>query len=93
MNPEQDNRHSRESGVTNPEIARQLDLSDSAVSRIRSGNRYPSLDVMRKMEAAYSWPVAEQLELIPGGGQHDMRYAHELERRVLKAQRPTENNK
>lgn len=85
MNDEQA-RHSHGEGATNPEVGKQLGLSYSGVSRIRSGNRYPSIPVMRKIRDAYGWPIEEQLALIPEEtGQHDMRYAHELERRILKA--------
>lgn len=85
MNDEQA-RHSHGDGATNPEVGKQLGLSYSGVSRIRSGNRYPSLAVMRKIRDAYAWPIEEQMKLIPEEtGKRNMEYAHELERRILKA--------
>lgn len=71
--------------VTNPEVARVLGLSESGVHRIRNGSRYPSLDVMRRVETTYGWPLAEQLNLIPPGPsatRRNMDYANELERRI-----------
>lgn len=80
------NTEPRHSGgaVTNPEIARVLDLSESGVHRIRNGTRYPSLDVMRRIAAAYDWPLADQLELIPEAGERTMDYANEFERRITR---------
>ena len=72
----------RQAPATNPEVGKQIGLSYSGVSRIRSGDRYPSLAVMRKISRAYSWPMEEQLALIPEGGVRDKRYAQELERRI-----------
>lgn len=66
---------------TNVEIGRRLGLGDSGVSRIRSGERYPSLAVMRKIGMVYRWPLDEQLGLIPDAGR-DGRYAEAFERRV-----------
>lgn len=85
MNDEQA-RHSYGEGATNPEVGKQLGLSYSGVSRIRTGSRYPSIAVMRKIRDAYAWPIEDQLALIPEEtGKHDMRYATELERRILQA--------
>lgn len=78
---EQETRH--EGGAaTHPEVGKLIGLSYSAVSRIRSGDRYPSLAVMRKIAAAYSWPLAEQLDLIPDNKRPGMAYAQEFERRI-----------
>lgn len=78
---EDETRTSREAGATNPEVGKRIGLSYSGVSRIRSGDRYPSLAVMRKIAAAYAWPVADQQALIPDTGR-DMAYALELERKI-----------
>lgn len=46
--------------MTNREVATALGLSESGVSRLRSGDRLPSLGLMQKIEAAYGWKVQEQ---------------------------------
>lgn len=63
--------------ATHPEVGKRIGLTYSAVSRIRSGDRYPSLAVMRAIEREYAWPVAEQQALIPTDGR-DMKYADEF---------------
>jgi transcriptional regulator with XRE-family HTH domain len=78
---EDDTRNAREGGATNPEVGKRIGLSYSGVSRIRSGDRYPSLAVMRKIRDAYGWPVGDQQALIPDHGRN-MAYAHEFERRI-----------
>jgi transcriptional regulator with XRE-family HTH domain len=78
---EQDTRPAG-TAATNPEVGKLVGLSYSGVSRIRSGDRYPSLQVMRKIAAAYSWPVSEQLDLIPDNKKPGTAYALEFERRI-----------
>lgn len=54
-------------GVSNPRVAADLGISESMVSRIRSGDRLPSIQLVRKIATVYGWPVAEQIEdLDPG---------------------------
>lgn len=48
--------------VTNQRVAEDLGITHSAVSRIRSGDRLPSLQLVRKIEAVFGWPVSEQIE-------------------------------
>ncbi|QLF82716.1 helix-turn-helix DNA binding domain protein [Microbacterium phage SBlackberry] len=45
---------------TNRAVADKLGLSESGVSRLRSGDRLPSLALMQKIEAAYGWSVQGQ---------------------------------
>lgn len=80
MNDEE-TRGAREGGATNPEVGKRIGLSYSGVSRIRSGDRYPSLAVMRKIREAYGWSLADQQALIPDKGRN-LDYAAEFERRV-----------
>ena len=47
--------------VTNQRVADDLGITHSMVSRIRSGDRLPSLQLVRKIEAAYGWSVADQI--------------------------------
>lgn len=46
--------------VTNQRVAEDLGITHSAVSRIRSGDRTPSLDVMLKMHEEWEWPLEVQ---------------------------------
>lgn len=46
--------------LTNKEIASLLGLSESGVSRLRTGARMPSLDVMQRIEKAFQWSVQRQ---------------------------------
>jgi transcriptional regulator with XRE-family HTH domain len=81
---DQESRGGGGGGVTNPEVAKRLGLSESGVHRIRNGTRYPSLNVMRRIAAEYDWPLEEQLSKIPADPTQGrtMEYAHELERRI-----------
>lgn len=65
--------------ATNPEVGKRIGLTYSAVSRIRNGERYPSLAVMRAIEREYAWTVADQQKLIPTEGR-DLAYSTEFAR-------------
>ena len=45
---------------SNAQVADDLGMSISGVSRLRSGARLPSLQVMVKIEQAYGWTVQDQ---------------------------------
>lgn len=45
---------------TNQEVADAIGLTHSGVSRIRSGNRLPSIAKMRQIEAAFGWSFEDQ---------------------------------
>lgn len=75
-------------GVTNPEVGKRLGLSYSAISRIRSGSRYPSVAIMRKIRDVYGWPIQDQVALIPEAG-HNTAYSEEFERRINQGNKPT----
>lgn len=47
--------------VTNERVAQDLGITHSTVSRIRSGHRLPSLQLVRRIEAVLGWPVGEQV--------------------------------
>jgi transcriptional regulator with XRE-family HTH domain len=47
-------------GTTNTSVAERLGVSHVQISRIRSGNRYPSQKLMLLIEAWLSWPLADQ---------------------------------
>lgn len=53
--------------LMNRSVAAELNLSESGVSRLRSGSRFPSLAVMQGIETAYGWTVQEQSNAIQTG--------------------------
>lgn len=70
-----------EAQATNVAIADKLGVDHSTVSRIRSGQRYPSRELMRKIGEVFGWRVDRQLELLPDRGRN-MRYADEFAKKV-----------
>lgn len=46
--------------LLNRAVATDLDLSESGVSRLRSGDRMPSLELMQRIEKEYGWAVQAQ---------------------------------
>lgn len=63
--------------ITNERIAQDIGVTHSMVSRIRSGDRFPSYDTMKQIERAYNWTVADQLKARDEG-----KYASSLEYQV-----------
>ena len=59
---------------TNVEVGLAIGLSHSTVSRIRSGDRLPSMAVMSEIERAYGWTRIDQWAARDAG-----RYADEFE--------------
>jgi ribosome-binding protein aMBF1 (putative translation factor) len=54
-------------------IAKLLGTSDQAISRYLSGQLYPNVRMIKKLEAMLGWKAQAQLDLIPVVG-HDHRY-------------------
>lgn len=48
------------SAPTNSEVGARIGLTHSAVSRIRSGERLPSMSIMRAIEDEYGWDRLSQ---------------------------------
>lgn len=46
--------------MTNEEIGKLLGLTYSTVSRLRRGERLPSIEVMLAIDAHFGWGVADQ---------------------------------
>jgi transcriptional regulator with XRE-family HTH domain len=46
---------------THDRLARLLDLTIASVSRIRTGQRRPSIDAMVRIEALFDWRVSDQV--------------------------------
>ena len=49
--------------MTNEEIGKLIGLSYSAVSRVRRGERLPSIDVMVAIESHFGWSVSDQVKV------------------------------
>lgn len=49
-------------GMTNRECGERLGYTESGISRIRSGQRHPSLMLMVKVSGAFNWTVHEQVD-------------------------------
>lgn len=49
--------------MTNEKIGELIGLSYSAVSRLRRGERLPSIEVMVAVEEHLRWPVADQVKV------------------------------
>lgn len=47
---------------THDRLAKLLDLTIASVSRIRTGTRHPSLEVMTKIADLFGWPLHLQAE-------------------------------
>lgn len=47
--------------ITNTQIAEDIGLTHSGVSRIRSGDRLPSISVMAKIADVYGWSPDSQM--------------------------------
>lgn len=66
--------------VTNQWVADQIGISNSMVSKIRSGDRFPSFNVMLKIEKAFNWDTVKQIE-----ARKDNKYQSEFEDRLTDA--------
>ena len=63
--------------VTNQKVADDLGITHSAVSRIRSGDRFPSLTLIMKIEGLLHWSMADQARRLGSPA-----YAVEFENRL-----------
>jgi transcriptional regulator with XRE-family HTH domain len=57
--------------IANTEIAKTLDVQHTTVSRYRSGDRVPSLDVMLKIAEEYDWGLELQALSRQAGTWHE----------------------
>jgi transcriptional regulator with XRE-family HTH domain len=62
---------------SNEAIGQQLGVSHATVSRYKSGDRFPELDVMAKIAELYDWTMDEQYAARQNGT-----FADEFNRRV-----------
>lgn len=63
--------------ATNVQIAEAIGMTDSGVSRIRSGDRLPSVAKMVEIEAAFKWSVSDQVRARSAG-----KYAAKFEEKL-----------
>lgn len=59
------------------QLSEKLDISQAHVSRLRSGDRLPSMALMWAVDAALGWPAADQMVAI-----RQQRYHTELNARL-----------
>lgn len=77
----EENQDETRGNTTNDAVGRAIGLSESAVSRIRGGNRYPGTAALKRIASVYSWPISDQMELMADTG-YDSRYSDEFNRRI-----------
>lgn len=53
----------KRASVTNERVAEDLGISHSMVSRIRSGHRFPSVALMRRITDVYRWKGDRQMRV------------------------------
>lgn len=71
--------------VSNQEVGELIGLSHSSVSRLRSGERGTSVQVMLKVEKLLGWDIHDQIEQRDKG-----KYAEKLERLLTEWKRRQE---
>lgn len=64
--------------ISNVDIAKHLRLAHSYVSRIRSGDRVPSIAIMMKIEMWLEWAIGDQAVVRENGT-----YAAEFEKKLI----------
>jgi len=57
--------------LTNGAVAELLGISESGVSRLRSGGRKPSIPMMQKVEQAFDWSIQGQSAAYARGKWHE----------------------
>lgn len=63
------------SDMTNESVAELLGISHSMVSRMRSGDRFPSVRLMTRIEVTFGWKMSAQAKVFG-----TVRYADGFER-------------
>jgi transcriptional regulator with XRE-family HTH domain len=64
----------RGEGWNDGQLAVLVGVTPAAFARWRAGLRYPEVRMLKKIEAIFGWPAAEQIELIPMSG-HDLTWS------------------
>lgn len=63
--------------VTNQRVAEDLGVTHSMISRIRSSDRFPGLDLLVRISTLLTWSLDDQAKAAQAG-----RYAEEFEKRL-----------
>jgi transcriptional regulator with XRE-family HTH domain len=63
--------------LSNEEVGRRLGVSHAAVSRYRSGDRFPAIELMGKIAEVFGWSMDDQWKARQNGT-----YANEFTARV-----------
>lgn len=71
------------SAVNQAEAAEALGCSTATVSRLRSGARLPSLDLMREIRRVLSWGIEAQVAAIDSG-RYAIEFAEKMDRRRVR---------
>lgn len=76
--------------MTNGEIGKLIGLSYSAVSRLRRGERLPSIGVMVAIQDVFGWSIADQVFVrsYAGAGGYAQAFNNELDAYVFRTTRP-----
>lgn len=65
--------------VSHSQVGEKIGLSYAQVSRLRSGDRLPSIRTMLRIEAVLGWPLSDQARLHQG---EKAAYAIEFNKRI-----------
>ena len=57
--------------MTGRELSEQLQVSEATVSRLASGERRPSVELMRKIQRVLRWSLVSQLQALETGSYAD----------------------
>jgi transcriptional regulator with XRE-family HTH domain len=78
--------------MTNEEIGKLIGLSHSAVSRLRRGERLPSIQVMLNVQDVFGWAITDQIWVrsYAGAGGYGQAFNDELDAYVYRTTRPPE---
>lgn len=55
-------------GWTEYQLSRIIGVTSPTFVRWRSGQRYPEIRMLKKIEKIFGWPAREQIDLIPATG-------------------------
>lgn len=73
---------------TNEELAGLLGVSHATVSRIRSGDRLPSLQVMQKIREEFGWTLDEQTDA-RNAGNYAEHFCRTVDQSVVRPENPS----
>lgn len=72
--------------VTNEQVSKDLGISNSMVSRLRNGDRHPSVALMRRITEVYRWRGESQMGVF-GGPAYARKFEEALSRHYSSQER------